>query len=113
MKPTEPPRWGYLVIWEFRPKPGAEAAFEQAYGPQGPWARLFTGAPGFVATELNRDLSDARRFLTLDFWASKQAYDAFRTSHASEYKAVDQQCEPLTAEEKLVGTFERLGQPAG
>jgi heme-degrading monooxygenase HmoA len=112
MKQTVPLRWGYLVVWEFRPKLGEEAAFEQAYGPQGPWARLFSRAPGFVATELNRDVSDARRYLTIDFWRSKQDYDAFRASHAAEYQTIDQECEALTAEEKLVGTFERLGHAA-
>jgi heme-degrading monooxygenase HmoA len=100
---------GYLVIWQFRPRPGAERAFEEVYGPIGPWARLFASGEGFIRTELNRALEDPERYLTLDFWISKEAYESFRAKHAEEYAAIDRECEALTAEEKLVGEFARLG----
>jgi len=93
---------GYLVVWQFRPQLGAERRFEKTYGPLGPWALLFATAEGFVRTELNRDLKDSERYLTLDFWASKEAYESFRVKHAAEYAAIDRECEALTAEEKLL-----------
>ena len=99
---------GYLVAWEFRPKQGAEKGFETAYGPDGVWAKLFTQGEGFIRTELNRDLNNPRRYLTLDLWASKQAYDRFRYDHRQEYEAIDAQCEELTEEETELGHFERL-----
>jgi heme-degrading monooxygenase HmoA len=99
---------GYLVVWQFRPRPGAEQRFEDAYGPRGPWARLFTAGEGFVRTELNRDLKDPGRYLTLDFWSSKEAYEAFRAKHAAEYAAIDRECEELTADESLLGEFLRM-----
>jgi len=101
-------KWGYLVVWEFRPRPGAETRFEEVYGPRGRWARLFATDEAFVATELNRDLKESGRYFTLDFWRSKEAYDAFRAKHASEYEAIDRECDALTAGEKLVGAFERI-----
>jgi heme-degrading monooxygenase HmoA len=102
------PRWGYMIVWEFRPRKGAEAEFEDAYGPQGVWAKFFELGPGFVGTELNRDLKDPSRYLALDLWVSREAYEAFRSAHSAEYEAIDKQCEALTAEEKPLGTFERL-----
>jgi heme-degrading monooxygenase HmoA len=99
---------GYLAVWQFRPRPGAEQRFEEAYGPLGPWARLFARAEGFVRTELNRDLKDSRRYLTLDFWTSKEAYESFRARYAAEYAAIDQECEALTDEEKPLGEFSRV-----
>ena len=102
-------RWGYLIAWEFRPRKGAERAFEEAYGPQGVWARLFQKGEGFVGTELNQDLKDRGRYLTLDLWVSKQAYEAFRVAHRAEYQAIDEQCESLTEQERELGRFERLG----
>ena len=99
----------YLVVWQFRPRPGEERPFEEAYGPLGAWARFFTTAEGFVRTELNRDLKDPERYFTLDFWVSKEAYESFRAKHAAEYAAIDRECEALTAEEKLVGEFARVG----
>ena len=101
-------KWGYVVVWEFRAAAGAQARFEKVYGPHGAWARLFATGEGFVATELNRDLKDPARYLTLDFWESRQAYDAFRAKHAAEYAAIDRECEALTAEEKDLGAFERI-----
>jgi heme-degrading monooxygenase HmoA len=98
----------FIVVWEFRPRPGMEAAFERAYGPGGSWAQLFSKGKGFVATELNRDLKDSNRYLTLDFWESKEAYEAFRAKHAEDYAAIDRECEALTLEEKQIGAFERV-----
>ena len=99
---------GYLVIWQFRPRPGLEQLFERAYGPHDPWARLFATFEGFVRTELNRDLKDSRRYLTIDFWTSKEAYECFREKYAAEYAAIDQECGALTDEEKPLGEFSRV-----
>lgn len=101
--------WKYMIAWEFRPKPGAERRFEEAYGPHGVWATFFKQGEGFIATELNRDLKDSGRYLTLDLWVSKAAYDKFRADHAAEYQAIDAQCEALTEHEAKLGNFERLG----
>jgi hypothetical protein len=108
MTTYEKPRWGYMIIWEFRPQRGEEARFEEAYGPQGIWAKFFQRGEGFVGTELNRDLKDLRRYLTLDLWVSKHAYEVFRAAHVNEYQVIDKQCEALTEEETELGTFERL-----
>jgi len=100
--------WGYLVLWEFRPRTGSEVRFEQTYGSDGLWARLFKNGEGYIATELNRDLKDPGRYITLDFWTSRKAYDSFRATHSAEYEAIDRQCESLTEYEKQLGAFERL-----
>lgn len=31
----------YVRVWRFRPVPSRVAAFEEAYGPEGDWARRF------------------------------------------------------------------------
>jgi heme-degrading monooxygenase HmoA len=108
MKNRADSRWGFVTVWEFRPRPGMEAEFEKAYGSNGIWAQLFVQEEGFIATELNRDLKDPSRYLTLDFWVSRDAFERFRDAHVSEYQAIDQHCEALTAGEKALGMFERL-----
>jgi len=100
--------WKYLVIWEFHVRRGMEAAFEKSYGPEGNWAQLFRGSDGFVATELNRDVKEAGRYLTLDFWTSKEAYDDFRARHAARYKEIDAECEAMTEKEVEIGKFARV-----
>jgi quinol monooxygenase YgiN len=54
-------------------------------------------------------LNDPGRYLTLDLWVSRAAYEKFRADHAAEYRAIDAQCEALTEHEAEVGRFERLG----
>jgi heme-degrading monooxygenase HmoA len=100
--------WSYMVVWEFRPKPGAEQRFEEAYGADGIWAGLFQQSEGFVATELSRDREDPRRYLTLDFWESRAAYERFRSERAADYAAIDARCESLTEFEREMGQFEKI-----
>jgi heme-degrading monooxygenase HmoA len=100
--------WRYLIVWEFWPRRGLEARFEKAYGSEGVWAKLFRQGEGFVRTELVRDEKDQRRFLTMDSWESKNAYEAFRDAHQSEYQKLDAECEKLTESEKEIGRFERV-----
>ena len=99
--------WGYVVVWEFRPKPGAQKRFEQMYGPRGRWAEFFGCGQGHISTELNLDLKDGSRYLTLDFWVSEEHYERFREAYAAEYEAIDRECEGLTDLEREIGRFAR------
>ncbi|MGA9040303.1 MAG: antibiotic biosynthesis monooxygenase [Terriglobales bacterium] len=103
----QPDRWGYLVMWEFVVKPGMEARFEQIYGASGDWARLFRHDENYLGTELNCEHPGSRRYLTLDFWASEEAYEGFQKKHLAEYQAIDQSCEALTESECKLATFTR------
>jgi 8-oxo-dGTP pyrophosphatase MutT (NUDIX family) len=40
----------HVLVWEFLPAEGREAAFEAAYGPHGDWARFFRRDPATDAT---------------------------------------------------------------
>jgi heme-degrading monooxygenase HmoA len=104
---AEPDGWGYVVMWEFRVRLEMVERFENAYGQNGQWARLFTPAEGYLATELVRDVQAAGRYVTLDFWKSREAYEDFRERHQAEYKAVDLECEALTESEVELGAFVR------
>ena len=95
----------FLVVWEFRVRVGSEAEFEQAYGPEGAWVRLFSSDPAYLGTELVRDVADPRRYLTMDCWISVEAYDAFKQNHVTEYGAIDRACERLTEGEKEIGRY--------
>ena len=87
-------------------RPGSEAAFEQAYGPDGAWVRLFSTDPTYGGTELVRDITEPRRYLTLDSWETGEAYAEFRRQRAEEYLAIDKVCDGLTERETKIGEFE-------
>jgi heme-degrading monooxygenase HmoA len=101
----------YVIVWAFRPRPGREPEFEQAYGPGGGWATLFREAPAYLGTELLRAVGGPGRYLTVDRWQSRAAYEAFRAARPAEYEALDQACEALTSSEERVGDFVLVESP--
>lgn len=93
----------HVVIWRFTTTDAAE--FERHYGPEGTWAQLFRRDPEYVRTDL---LRDSGAYVTLDWWSSAAAYDAFRASHAADYTELDRVCEALTASEERLGAFDTV-----
>ena len=93
-----------VVVWRFRTAAGKDAAFETAYGSNGPWALLFSESPDYEGTELLRGADSV--WLTIDRWVTADAYDSFMTLHRAEYTRIDEECAELTEEEALVGRFE-------
>jgi len=82
------------------------AEFEQVYGPDGEWAAFFRTGDGYVGTELLRDVEVAGRYLVLDRWESRDAYQAFVEANRDEYmRRVDETAFHYDQELRL-GTFE-------
>ncbi len=94
------------ILWQFDVKAGEEARFEREYGPEGGWVQLFTGAAGYLGTELSPHAHIARRYLTIDRWTARDDYDRFRKQHQAEYQTLDAQCENLTENEGELGCYE-------
>lgn len=94
------PRHAY--IWEYMVRLECAEAFEKAYGSEGDWVRLFRRAEGYVSTELFRDASNERRYLTVDTWDSAESWEAFRRDFADEFEAIDARCEELTEDEREI-----------
>lgn len=99
----------FVIVWEFRVKHNRLAEFKETYAPNGAWALLFRKADGFIETELLRDRDDRTRFVTIDKWASRDAYDVFRAKYGEEYLAIDARTEAFTDVEERVGVFETIG----
>lgn len=99
------PRAHFIAVWEFHVRPDKRRAFERAYGTNGDWAQLFRRAEGYIRTELFCDPDKPGRYVTLDFWASRLAFQKFKQQHIAAYKALDRRCESLTAHERRIGEF--------
>ena len=98
----------YVIIWEFQVKEGHEAEFEEIYGAEGAWIQLFKRSEGYLGTELLRDMAQSRRYMTLDRWRSRAAYEAFQKQWAEAYKELDGRCEGLTEQEVIIGSMARI-----
>jgi quinol monooxygenase YgiN len=68
-------------------------------------AHLFGKGDGYVETLLFRDTDRPTRYLTIDRWRSRAAYEAFVSSSRSLYAALDRRGDALTVSERRVGTF--------
>ena len=95
----------FVVVWQFEIAEEKVPAFEAAYGPEGVWAKLFRSSPDYRGTELLRDAYIPGSYLTIDRWASEDAFRAFRKNHDAEYESLDRECDALTSRETRIGAY--------
>ena len=82
--------------------------FERVYGPDGEWATFFREGRGYVGTELLRDVEQPGRYVVVDRWESRDAYNAFVDRHRDEYmRRVDETVFHYDQELRF-GTFENV-----
>jgi heme-degrading monooxygenase HmoA len=93
-------------LWQFRPRPGGERAFAEAYAKHGTWSELFARAEGFVETRLLRPADEGGWWLTIDSWDSLAAFERFQRDYGEEYRALDVALEAVAGDERFVGAFE-------
>ena len=97
---------GFAAVFLYEVDNARRAAFEAVYGPEGDWARFFATAEGYSGTEL---LRSGDRYLLIDRWSSRAAYEAFLAEHADEYSRRNEEVRTLWGHEEVVGRFEDVG----
>jgi heme-degrading monooxygenase HmoA len=95
----------FVVVWQFEITEEKIAAFEAAYGSDGTWAQLFRSSPDYQGTELLRDAYKPGSYLTIDRWASEEAFRTFRKGHDADYESLDRSCDDLTSRETRIGAY--------
>ena len=95
----------FVIVWQFEIAEENVAAFETAYGADGPWSELFRKATGYKGTELLRDAYESGKYLTIDRWTDEQAFRAFRKEHDADYEALDRSCDALVSRETRIGAY--------
>ncbi len=95
----------YTYIWEYYVRHDFVEEFEKIYGQDGAWMQLFKRCNGYNSTELLHDRANERRYVTIDSWISKSAYEAFRKRFSVEFEELDKVCETLTEKEIHLGSF--------
>jgi heme-degrading monooxygenase HmoA len=95
----------FVVVWQFEIAEEKVAAFEAAYGPEGAWAQLFRTSNEYQGTELLRDAYIPGSYLTIDRWASEDAFRAFRRQHDGDYETLDRACDEVTSRETRIGAY--------
>ena len=85
-----------------------EDEFRRVYGAGGDWETFFRGGRGYVGTELLRDVEQRGRFLVVDRWESRDAYNTFVQEHREEYIRRVDETVFLYDHELRLGTFENV-----
>jgi len=93
----------YRIVWEYDTHAGQAEQFESVYGPEGRWAQFFRKSPDYVVTDLYRCTTKANRFVTVDCWRNRAAYEAFRKEHGEEFANLDEWCRLLVDRERTLG----------
>ncbi len=96
----------YVIVWEFKVKPGKVTEFESAYGSAGDWSQFFAGGAGYLGTRLLRDCEEPGSYITFDRWTSRQEFENFKREHAEKYQKLDAQFQLITDTETFIGAFE-------
>ncbi len=84
------------------------AEFERVYGPEGEWAKFFRDGRGYVGTELLRDVEIPGRYLVVDRWDSRDAYNEFVEANRDEYMRRVDETSFQHDHELRIGTFETI-----
>lgn len=82
--------------------------FERVYGPSGDWADFFRQGPGFVGTELLRELENPGRYLVIDRWESGEHFERFAAEHREEYLRRVEESGVYFLQELQLGVYENV-----
>lgn len=93
----------YVILWKYKVNTASEVEFEELYGSDGDWVKLFQKSPDYCGTEL---IKNQEFYITIDRWNSKEKYEEFLNLSKSEFKVIDEKGESLTESETLIGKFE-------
>jgi len=96
------------VVWEYIVKEEETGNFISVYSSDGEWAQLFKNFPGYIKTELMRDTSNTQRFISIDYWASLDAYLSMQQESKADYNLLDGKCQSYTAKENKIGVFQNM-----
>jgi heme-degrading monooxygenase HmoA len=93
----------YRLVWEFEARAGRVAEFEQVYSSKGRWTIFFSRSADYLGTDLYKHVGDKHRFVAVDTWRSRTAYENFRKQNAADYAALDEWCRQLLEHERMLG----------
>jgi heme-degrading monooxygenase HmoA len=80
--------------------------FESVYGPSGEWVEFFRRGDGFVGTELLRELDTPGRYLVIDRWEDREAFERFAGEHQTEYFRRAEDAAVYYVQELQLGVYE-------
>lgn len=94
------------VFRKYRVHASQTRAFEHAFGPAGPWAKLFANASGFRRVRLFRNQTDAQSYVQIQVWETKSDWLAFLEQRQNDCARLAKELRLLTLVQQLLGYYE-------
>ena len=98
----------HAFIWEYEVRSEQVEAFALAYGPRGEWAEYFSGCPQYLRTRLFQDAQVPTRFITIDYFETREARETFVAAHQAAFDRLDAKWEAATIAERKLGEFQTM-----
>ena len=95
----------FAYVWQYVINPARRDEFLAAYASDGTWVQLFERDSNYLGTVLLCDADNENRFVTIDYWSSRDARDHFRKVHAADFASLDESCAAYTVTEEFLGDF--------
>jgi hypothetical protein len=99
------------LAWQFDVKTGRERAFEEFYGPNGPWAALSRRSRSYLGSSFLRDMVEGRRYVVIEYWAEMVFYEKHLTDYSQQVERLEQERTELLDGAEQVGLFQALNVP--
>jgi heme-degrading monooxygenase HmoA len=96
----------FAVVYSYEARDPQD--FESHYGPEGEWTTFFARGRGFVGAELLRDTEFPGRYVLIDRWETREAFEAFAAEHRDEYVQRAGDSELYYLQELRLGSFESV-----
>ena len=110
---TDRSRQVIAYVWSYTVRPEHAAAFRDAYGPEGEWAAFFRQSGAYLGTDLLEGLGAPPQFVTIDYFADRDARAKLLGERGAAYRAIDRKWAAATLEETFVGEFRMHGGSKG
>lgn len=95
----------FIVIWQYAVSPMFKKGFEELYGPNGQWVKLFQRGEGYLGTQLIKEIKESGQYVTIDTWESQTLYEKFLAEHKTQFAEIDAVGEQFTLSETKIGWF--------
>ena len=100
----------FVAVWKYEVKEESIEKFEDLYGQNGKWVKLFKENAGYLMTEFVASLSDNSVYITIDKWESNHHYQNYLDKNKNKILEIDVEGEEFTLNETKIGWFETVDQ---
>jgi len=100
----------FVAVWKYEVKEESIKKFEDLYGQEGKWVKLFNENAGYLVTEFIKNIYQPYVYITIDKWESRYHYQNYLDKNENKIMEIDAEGEDLTLNEDKIGWFETVNK---